>query len=59
MIDTTRARWRKSSHSGANGQCVELANTGLVRDSKNPAGPALAVDLTELLSVVKAGQLDR
>jgi hypothetical protein len=28
-------------------------------EHQNPAGPALAVDLTELLSVVKAGQLDR
>ena len=33
-------RWRKSSHSSASGQCVEVAYLGsyvAVRDSKNPA----------------------
>jgi hypothetical protein len=39
------ARWRKSSHSGDNGgACVEVAyipGFTAVRDSKNPAGPAL------------------
>jgi hypothetical protein len=55
----TRARWRKSSRSGGSGDCVELANTGLIRDSKNPAGPTLAVDLSGLLQAAKAGYLDR
>ncbi len=38
--------WRTSSYSGAHGGCVEVAPTRervLVRDSKNPDGPALAV----------------
>lgn len=38
------ARWRKSSHSGDEGACVEMAvvpGTVAVRDSKDPAGPAL------------------
>ncbi|MEU5996999.1 DUF397 domain-containing protein [Streptomyces sp. NPDC047197] len=40
------ARWRKSSYSnGEGGNCVEVADgvPGIVpvRDSKNPAGPAL------------------
>jgi hypothetical protein len=43
---SSRAAWRKSSHSGANGDCVEVARpaAGLiaVRDSKDPAGPRLA-----------------
>ncbi|MER8100100.1 MULTISPECIES: DUF397 domain-containing protein [unclassified Kitasatospora] len=38
-------RWRKSSHSGGNGACVEIATpaTGAVavRDSKDPQGPQL------------------
>jgi hypothetical protein len=59
VTDTTRATWRKSSRSGGNGQCLELANVGLVRDSKNPAGPMLPVDLAGLLAAVKAGHLDR
>jgi hypothetical protein len=49
--------WRKSSHSAENGECVELAGTlDLVRDSKNPAGPALAADLSALLTAVKIGR---
>ena len=44
--DLARASWRKSSHSGNNGGCVEAA--GLpgavgVRDSKDPGGPALVL----------------
>ncbi|TDB70123.1 DUF397 domain-containing protein [Micromonospora sp. KC723] len=38
------AAWRKSSHSGDEGACVELATVpGLVavRDSKDPSGPVL------------------
>jgi hypothetical protein len=43
--DWSRAAWRKSSRSGGMENCVEVAD-GLgravgVRDSKNPAGPAL------------------
>ncbi|GGM04375.1 MULTISPECIES: DUF397 domain-containing protein [Micromonospora] len=45
-MDLTRARWRKSTYSGNNGgDCVEVADNvpGVVgvRDSKDPAGPAL------------------
>jgi hypothetical protein len=52
-------RWRKSSRSGADTNCVELASSGAVSDSKNPAGPALAVELTGLLTAIKAGRFDR
>lgn len=63
-IDLSGARWRKSTRSGQEGSCVELA--GLpdaigVRDSKNPDGPALVFRrgaVAALLADVKAGQLD-
>ncbi len=49
--------WRKSSRSGEAGSCVELAYEGAVRDSKNPGGPMLRIDLRGLLAAVKAGRL--
>jgi Domain of unknown function (DUF397) len=45
VIDIAPAAWRKSSYSGGAGNCVEIAGDlpGAVgvRDSKDPAGPAL------------------
>ncbi|WBB56907.1 DUF397 domain-containing protein [Verrucosispora sp. WMMD573] len=49
MTPTTNAAeavtgWRKSSHSGDEGACVEMAvvpGTVAVRDSKDPHGPLL------------------
>jgi hypothetical protein len=49
-------KWRKSSHSGASGQtgCVEVAHDlGAVRDSKNPGGPVLIVDVRKLLDHIR------
>ncbi|HKR50995.1 MAG TPA: DUF397 domain-containing protein [Pseudonocardiaceae bacterium] len=60
-----RATWRKSSHSGASGTCVEVAdlNNGhrAVRDSKNPTGPALTITPTEwaaFTAAVRVGEFD-
>lgn len=52
--------WRKSSFSGNSGECVEIRqDLTAVRDSKNPGGTALTVDLSHLLTTVKTGRLDR
>jgi hypothetical protein len=46
-MDLSRAEWRKSSYSGQDGNCVEMARNlpGLVaiRDSKAPDGAKLVV----------------
>jgi hypothetical protein len=61
----TGAAWRKARRSADNGgACVELAAlTGgaAVRDSKNPAGPALAFTPREwsaFIAGVKTGSFD-
>ncbi|HEX5346066.1 MAG TPA: DUF397 domain-containing protein [Pseudonocardiaceae bacterium] len=44
--DCVQVGWRTSSYSTGNGACVEVAPARgrvLVRDSKDPDGPALAV----------------
>ncbi|TDC86599.1 DUF397 domain-containing protein [Actinomadura sp. 7K507] len=45
--ELTGAPWRTSSHSGSGDQCVEVAplsnDLRAVRDSKDPAGPALVL----------------
>ena len=59
------AGWRKSSHSGGNGgNCVEFADLSsavAVRDSKDPAGPALILtpaQWRDLTARVRAGRLE-
>jgi hypothetical protein len=61
--DFSGAVWRKSTRSNSNGgACVELARTSVaagLRDSKNSAGPTLAVPLSSLdafVSAVKKGR---
>lgn len=57
---TGRVRWRKSSYSGGtNGNCVELANAGAVRDSKNPGGPILEISVAGLVAAAKGDRLAR
>jgi hypothetical protein len=50
--------WRKSSYSAAgSNDCLEVANNlDRLRDSKNPAGPTLKIDLMQLIANIKAGR---
>ncbi|MPZ80286.1 MAG: DUF397 domain-containing protein [Actinophytocola sp.] len=51
-----RDEWRKSSFSDQGNGCVEVVRTlGAVRDSKNPEGPRLALDVQALVSLIKDG----
>ncbi|MGB3437326.1 MAG: DUF397 domain-containing protein [Actinophytocola sp.] len=55
--DTTT--WRKSTRSEQQGACIELSNTGTVRDSKNPGGPHLDLPWQSLIAAVRDDRLSR
>jgi hypothetical protein len=65
-VDLSRLAWRKSSYSGANGNCVEIAPARgsaliAVRDSKDRTGPALVLTAGQwgaFTSRIKDGWLD-
>lgn len=64
-LDPTRVVWRKSSRSGGQGNCVEVAETPTViwvRDSKDRGGPVLVftrTDWQEFVRGVRNGTFDR
>ncbi|MFI7003487.1 DUF397 domain-containing protein [Nocardia sp. NPDC050175] len=65
-VELATAEWFKSSHSSGGGECVEVAFLDSdmigVRDSKNPAGPALIFTPTEwatFTASVTAGEFGR
>lgn len=64
-MDLMDAKWRKTTRSDANGNCVEVAqltNAIAVRHSKNPAGPALVFtpdEWTAFVEGAKDGEFDR
>ena len=65
-VNVTQVTWRKSSHSGQSGNCVEVAGSlpgGVgVRDSKNPGGPALVLTASAWRAFaerVKSGDFDQ
>jgi hypothetical protein len=63
-LDPASATWRKSSRSGGQGNCVEIAETPAavgVRDSKDRSGPILVFTRPEwqaFVDGVKAGDFD-
>lgn len=62
-MDLTGARWRKSSRSGGQGNCVEVAGNlpdiVAVRDSKDPSGPALVVDRAAWVAFAEVAKAER
>jgi hypothetical protein len=56
-LDLSTACWRKSSRSADTNTCVEVAFTGPavgLRDSKDPAGPILALPARSFMNLVRA-----
>ncbi|MFD8784586.1 DUF397 domain-containing protein [Kitasatospora sp. NPDC059599] len=65
MTSNSPTTWRKSTHSGQGGECVEVADglTGTVpvRDSKDPDGPTLhfpSPAWQAFITALRAGELD-
>jgi predicted secreted Zn-dependent protease len=63
--DLRRAQWRKSTYSANGSTCVEvglnLPDIVAIRDSKNPDGPALAIDdqaWSEFIQGIKRHEFD-
>lgn len=55
--DLPGTAWRKSTYSGAVGNCVELSwieERGGVRNSRDPHGPVLVLPAGALLSLVSS-----
>ncbi|WP_380283690.1 DUF397 domain-containing protein [Kitasatospora purpeofusca] len=65
-VDLTNAPWRKSTYSGGQNGCVEVADgyPGVmpVRDSKDPNGPTLLFPTDawqSFVTAIRAGEFDQ
>lgn len=58
-MTTVPERWRKSSRSGQDTNCVEVEMVSRrgVRDSKNPDGPRLTLEVRGLIAAVKDNRI--
>lgn len=62
MTETSRPPWRTSTYSNGSSNCVEVADAArvvAVRDSKDPAGPRLAIPAATWRAFTRRVQIDR
>ncbi|HEV8560995.1 MAG TPA: DUF397 domain-containing protein [Actinophytocola sp.] len=53
-------RWRKSTYSGLESDCIELASTlDAIRDSKNPGDCLRVARLGTFIQAIKSGAVDQ
>lgn len=61
LMSQSAVRWRKSTRSSDNGQCVEVGHGVGIRDSKNLDAGVLPVGKTSIvafMTAVKSGKFD-
>ncbi|MFD8966122.1 DUF397 domain-containing protein [Streptomyces sp. NPDC059568] len=61
MIDLNQAQWHKSSYSGGDNDCVEVAvfrEQVAIRDSKRPGRPPLVVSRADAQAFINGIQTD-
>ena len=57
---TRDRQWLKSNYSKNSGDCIELSeDLRYLRDSKDPDGATLRVDVGAFVAAVKRGRFDR
>ena len=57
-VNAPGTTWKKAKVSASSNACVEVDNSlSMIRDSKNPEGPALRVNAVALAEAINSGRI--